>query len=212
MKRSNCPDNVGVWWDWLRVPEEARDPALSAHLAQCPRCRRDVAFLEEILGTVAGGPLEEPPVRAVQRAIALYRERRKGLLRAVGERARDLAEQVARLVWDSWKEPALAGVRGAGEGRDLVYQTADRDLRLHLVALPGGRRVEITGQLFSREPAGVRRSYRVEIRGPSGRVQRAVADAHGGFRLVMGAEGPVELRLEDGETILRIPELPVGAS
>jgi hypothetical protein len=109
-------------------PDEAA--LLEARLALAPALAETVAGIRALVDTMRSDDSEAPTARAVRRAIAaaLARPRRRSAAEVLQEAARVLA----RLVFDSQAEPALAGFRGGGEARQLAFESevARVDLRL----------------------------------------------------------------------------------
>ena len=213
-RRFPCGRDLGEILRWMRTDPARRPEGLTRHLdSGCPSCRERLAWLRQVLETASHGPLEEPPERVLREATRLFATLRGRPATSPLQRARDAvrtaAEAVATLVWDSFRAPQLAGVRSVATGRDLVYQTPERDLRLHLETLPGGRRIEITGQLFAREPAAPCLDYSVRVFIDGEPAGRARADAHGGFRLMADAAQVADLELQDAEIRMRIANLPL---
>ena len=124
---------------------DRRGDELATHLAECALCAESAAWVEELLGAVARGPLPEPTAEALDRAIAIPE--------TVGRpRRREETRQrwsLARLVRDAFLRPAMAGVRGGSMAQRFLYEAEDAHLDLEVAAAPGdAERRRLTGQLL----------------------------------------------------------------
>ena len=98
---------------------------------------------------------------------------------------RTIDAELAELSYDSeLDEHALAGVRGAGELRQLTFEAEGVRLDVEVTTGPPAR---LVGQLA---PSG---AARVEVRSPQGSVT-VDADDHGRFTVTELQPGPVSLR------------------
>src|SRR5512136_2866312 len=100
---------------------------LRAHVADCPRCAADVAWLERITGLMRTDASADAPPQVIARAVSLFRPRAAqpapGLLQRV----------VAALRFDSAQLPLAAGVRsGQPVARQLLYDAGGYELDLRV--------------------------------------------------------------------------------
>jgi anti-sigma factor RsiW len=132
--------------------DEARQ--VEAALAGNPDAAETVARYRMAHATLQSDDGVDPTPEAVARAKAIFKARREpagepGLADRVGQ-------LIARLIFDSRAEPALAGVRGAVTGFQLAYEMPESGAQLDLQADvdEGGadtRRWRLVGQVSSAE-------------------------------------------------------------
>ena len=109
---------IGAWVDFARgCAAEAERAAMEAHLAGgCRRCRGTVDLLQRVVVAVRADGLIDPPadvVHCAEAISALQRPRASGTW------------TVARLVYDSLREPLPAGLRAdAHAARHAVFESA----------------------------------------------------------------------------------------
>ncbi len=114
--------------------ELAADEAaeVEAHLARDPSAAATVARYRMAQATLRGDDSVEPPAESVARARAIFDPGRAAAARpSIGEHVQRL---VARLLYDSRAEPALAGLRGAGTGFQMSFE------------LPGGAELDLQAE------------------------------------------------------------------
>jgi hypothetical protein len=130
----------------------------------------DEAEADRLLAAL--GAADPPPDEIVQSARGLFAWR-------------TIDAELAELSYDSeLDEQALAGVRGAGELRQLTFEAEGVRLDVEVTTGPPAR---LVGQLA---PSG---AARVEVRSPQGSVT-VDADDHGRFTVSELQPGPVSLR------------------
>ena len=177
---------------------------IAEHLIACASCRQASAWATALIRAAGGGPPVVTPETVIERAVSIaFDEPRR---RAERERW-----SIARLVEDAFARPLLAGVRGSGTARRMLFELADCHVDLEISCDPeDGERYRITGQvLFAEEgpPADVLATLWRD----GALAARASGDETGTF--VIGDVAPGEYRLEilspsDGRAI-RIARLPV---
>ena len=98
------------------------DGKFSAHLQNCPECRREVELFREYF--MAGrAPLTNAPQALIEKAV---------MIPDSGSRIRAAAEKLVSLVFDSWAAPQPIGVRGeqSVDERRLRFRIDDMFLDL----------------------------------------------------------------------------------
>jgi hypothetical protein len=125
----------------------AQKTRIMDHLAQpCERCVALVAWAEAIAAIATNEPRFEPPAEVVQRAIEIFPTR------AQATRFRE--RRLARLVFDSFREPLAAGIRSTERGtRQVMYRAGDVYVDLRLDYAKGYRAISIVGQIAERGAA-----------------------------------------------------------
>jgi hypothetical protein len=166
--------------EWIdRVRGKALAPeAMDLHLAGCRRCRH----ARDLFGTVA----------EVARGEAAY-EVPEGTLRSVRaifdlqspERVRILPQVLARLVYDSFAEPLLVGIRSRQRvTRQAMYRAGDYYVDLRMESEPETRRVSVVGQIANRRnPEHSVAHVPIVLTSDEEVVARAVSNEFGEFQL-----------------------------
>lgn len=138
---------ITQWVDFVRAVASADEHArMQQHLASgCTACAHTVDLLQRLAQTVvAAESVPEVPAAVLKRAqtIASLRKREK-----VG-----LAQVIATLVYDSFRQPLPAGIRTDRIGsRQLLYEAGDICIDLRIDFEKGGRLISLVGQASSRE-------------------------------------------------------------
>ena len=168
------------------------------HLAVCPRCAAEVAWLEHVIGLMRSDTAEPPPAHAVAAARRLLRPP----ARPAEQDARP--QLMAVLQFDSARAPVAVGRRaGAPAERQLLFGASNYLLDLRLA--PHGPLWVISGQLL-----GASDGRQVELDGPAGMV-RATLNELSEFALPPAPAGSYTLRLQLAELDITIAGLEVGA-
>ncbi|MBS1852344.1 MAG: hypothetical protein JST79_15670 [Acidobacteria bacterium] len=130
--------NETQWADFARkLAPPAKQAAMQAHLqAGCPSCAAILQTWESVVALAKEERDLSPPEDAVRMVKSQF---------AV---ASALAEERVRLVFDSFLQPATAGVRGAFSARQYLFETDELyiDLRLDSQA----ERMRLVGQIMER--------------------------------------------------------------
>jgi hypothetical protein len=167
--------------------QEAERETLQRHFDLCESCREQVRLLARVSESASRDC--EVPADVLRRAVAIFPQ-------AVPEPSR-LRRIAALLAFDSYGQPALAGLRSAAVAtRRLVFTTEDCRIEI-LIDRPGaGDRMALTGQVSFGTAA---RGKSVEIALAKGRrvLQRTVSQASGEFHLDAAAQAGLRLRVTD---------------
>jgi hypothetical protein len=137
--------NEGSWTDYVRglaAPNLAAE--MQAHLQTgCRRCAELVASLAVVEDTFSRDRANAVPDALVSRARALFRP-------AAAPSWRDLPRLAASLIFDSFAEPSLAGVRSAGSfSRMLSFEADELRLDVRVEQEHGAAALAVTGQISS---------------------------------------------------------------
>jgi hypothetical protein len=179
-----------------RLPSDAQEQ-VRVHVAACPRCAEQVAWLERVIGLMRTDDAEEPPPPVIAGALDLFRSR--GAPEAPGLRQR----LKAALRFDSARAPLAPGLRSEAPGeRQLLFNAEgfDMDLRIR----PAGGLWELAGQVLGSESGG-----QVELQGPAGTNQTDLNDMCE-FRLPPVPPGSYTLTLRLATVDVEIIDLEVG--
>jgi hypothetical protein len=170
--------DIGAWTDFARGCAAAADrAAMQAHLsAGCGRCQTTLNLLQRIVVTVRGDGLQEPPpdvVRCARAISALQRPRTSG------------AWNVARLVYDSLREPLPAGIRAdTRASRHAVFEAGDLFIDLRVEREHDQSLMRLVGQLTHRaDPNRVLTASPVLLMGRRDVVAHAVSNRFGEFQM-----------------------------
>jgi hypothetical protein len=135
------------WIDFVRGLVAGRERiAMEAHLeSACPRCRRVVRLLGAAADVGASDSRWDVPEAAVQMARAIFALQRP-------EKVQILPRIVAKLVYDSFRDPLPAGVRMQHRiNRQALYQAGRYSVDVRLEHERGATRVTLVGQIADRE-------------------------------------------------------------
>lgn len=121
--------------------------AVEQQIATDPAAARTVALFRAVRSTLRDDDSVAPPDAVVARARALFRPAPS----AVAAWWEALKRVVAELTYDSRPALALAGLRGAGDARQLSYHAEIADVDLQIDA--AGELARVTGQVSAAAPA-----------------------------------------------------------
>jgi hypothetical protein len=137
--------SLGDWADFANDTLDANKRALmSEHVeSECSVCAGVLAQWTRLKSFAAKESANRPPESVVQAV--------KSSFRSAGPRpAPSSAAVFATLVFDSFRAPALAGVRGGVLGtRHLLYEATGVSIELSVDSLPATGDVSLTGQVMS---------------------------------------------------------------
>jgi hypothetical protein len=132
------------WTDYVRnVGDVTKREEMARHLSSgCAKCQKLVSFLSKVV-TVAGADHTTVPDYLVRNAKALFALRQP-------EKA-TLAATIAKLVYDSFREPLPAGVRGQQRvTRQAMYEAGNYCVDLRMEHERGGAMITLVGQVADR--------------------------------------------------------------
>lgn len=133
------------WADMARGVAGNSMAAMQEHLSGCPACQETLEWCETMVGLSAREASYEPPEHALRSVKALC-----GLLR-------QRKQSLAALIFDSFREPALAGVRAASAAaRQFIFESGDIVVDIKLDPIPETDMVHILGQVMRKhDPYGI---------------------------------------------------------
>jgi len=152
----------------------------------CERCLKTISRWRRVRRMAATEASHQPPNEAVRIAKAAFAGSPWARVRKVSG--------VIEVLFDSFLQPALEGVRSAGAGtRRMLYRADPFQVDLQIEAQVGGS-VVVTGQLLDlREPEVVGSHVPLMLSNLRGRVIRATTNQYGEFREEIEGTGDLEL-------------------
>ena len=137
----------GEWVDFVRglVSGQQREK-MQAHLdGDCAECRKVAGLLSRVAQRAREDATYEVPDYAVRNARALYSLQRP-------EEVRLLPRTIARLAFDSFREPLMAGVRSQqAVAHQLMYIAGPYCVDLRLEKERGSTQIRMVGQIANRD-------------------------------------------------------------
>ena len=117
---------------------------LDNHLAICAECSELKQEFQALMTRLREDSSFEPPADVVQWGISLFQPvmqpESKGTLRKI----------IASLVFDTYDQPALAGVRRVGAPpRQLLFRAGDVDVDVKIESMEANDRITLVGQVLS---------------------------------------------------------------
>lgn len=160
--------------------------AMEGHLGICQRCMKTISRWRRVRQMAAAEASYQPPNDAVRIAKAAF----AGSPWARVRKSSGLIE----VLFDSFLQPALVGVRSVGAGtRRMLYRADPFQVDLQIEAQGGGS-VVVTGQLLDlRDPEVVGSHVPLMLSNLRGRVIRATTNQYGEFREEIESTGDLEL-------------------
>lgn len=216
------------WLDFVHglVGDEIRG-RMKAHASECRRCAGTVRWLQRLVEAAVAEAEYYVPQHAVQLARAVYALQRPERVEVLpGVMGRSRKERVpgtallARLVFDSFREPLVAGVRSHHRiARQAMYEAGDYSVDLRMEQERGARTVVLVGQIANRaKPEERLAEIAVLLMSGNDLVGEAKSNEFGEFQMeyvprqplslyvpVDGAGQEIEVRLKDlaGDTQAR---------
>ncbi len=139
--------DIHEWSDFARgLGDEASRQAMTDHLASgCARCDAALSAVQRVV-TLAQNELDwQPPVHAVRSVKAFFALN-------LPERAPKLKSLALQLAFDSFMEPAPAGIRSLDTtSRHLVYYAQNYALDLRLDYEPQSHALHLGGEILDRQ-------------------------------------------------------------
>jgi hypothetical protein len=183
--------------DWLDFARDVGDPGRRARVAQhlergCSQCEQTLRLWAAVLSVADQASQPGPPEFVLDRMKERFPLRRAKKLR---ER---LAEQAA-LVFDSFRQPMLAGMRASAglPARHLLYKAGRYTIKLQVEPGAGEERLSIVGQILDDlDPSEAMRDIVVLAMRGSKTLDRTVTNPLGEFHLEPQARGKLQLAVD----------------
>jgi hypothetical protein len=185
-----------AWADFARQQgEPAQRARLQRHLQGCERCAQTLDVWTAVVGLAGQEAVYQPPDDVMARVKARFAlHKPQGLL--------ERAARGVSMVFDSFRQPVLAGVRAAGSSpRQLLYKAGRYLIRLQVEREAGSDRLTFVGQIVDEaNPKNALQELPVLLLSDKDTLDRTVTNILGEFQL---ESSPSEsLRLSVG-----IPEI-----
>jgi hypothetical protein len=182
--------DMNQWTDYVRrVGDASQRDEMERHLGTgCNKCEGVVAFLKR-LTTVTATDTRTVPDFLVHNAKALFAFRHPEKV--------SLASTIAKLVYDSFREPVPAGVRGQPRvTRQAMYEAGDYCVDLRMEHERGGALVTLVGQVASRkDPVKAIAGTPVMLMAGKDVVARASCNQFGEFQMEYQAQQQIRLHV-----------------
>jgi hypothetical protein len=189
---------IEQWVDFSRgVASDADRPLMERHLAAgCTRCRRIVTLLQGVAAAARADTQAAPPASTVRMAKALYQPHKPERL-------------IARLVYDSFRDPLPAGVRTQDRlTRHVLYVAGEYSLDVRLEEHGAPSSATLVGQIVKRDsPAASAGDVQVMLRSRTKTVAATSCNAFGEFHMAYrpGPALQLEVSLSPSGQVLEVP-------
>jgi hypothetical protein len=183
--------------DWLDFARDVGDQGHRAQVAQhleagCSECEQTFRLWAAVLSVADQATQAGPPDSILRRMKDRFSAHRPRKLRE------KIAAQAA-LVFDSFRQPLLAGMRASSGtlARQLLYKAGRYTIKLQVEPGAGAERVSIVGQILDeQEPAGGLRDIAVLALRGSKTLDRTITNPLGEFHLEPDATDKLQLSVD----------------
>ena len=185
------------WIDFVnQVVKSNQQEAMQKHLATgCKRCTQTFSLWQKVSKTAAAEVSYQPPTVTVRLAKAAFAT--AGMAQPQKE-----SRGVIEVLFDSFREPAVAGARSVVIGtRQMLYRADPYQLDIQIEPKPGSNRLVITGQLLDlSHPGNIGRDIQVSLSNHRGHSVIAATNQFGEFSGEIENSGDLELSIPgDGD-------------
>jgi len=138
---------ITQWTDYVRGvgPEQER---MKQHLSECDACARVAGALQRLTVVASRSPVPEVPDDLVRSACAIFSLNKPEKV--------TVSRLIAKLMYDSFREPLPAGVRSQTSlSRHALYEAGDYCIDLRIEYKNGDDRVDMVGQVVSKRDPNV---------------------------------------------------------
>jgi hypothetical protein len=191
------------WADFARgVLDDKARADMEAHLAAgCARCRRKAELLGELMAVSQSDVEFEPPASVLRMANAIYQRPERP--------AERLVRVLARIVYDSLKDPLPAGVRSGDRPSQVLYEAGEFVIDVQVNRERPGRehaapRMVVVGQIANRERPAERLADVPVVLVSGGQIAASgLSNRLGEFNLEFdpGTDARLEIPIDGGRTI-----------
>jgi predicted anti-sigma-YlaC factor YlaD len=182
--------SVEKWIDFVnQAVTTSERKQLHKHLKTgCKSCAETVSLWQRVRESAAAEGNYQPPESAVRIAKSAF----AGV--ALGQHKKG-ADSRVKLLFDSFLQPMLAGVRSTGAGtRQMLYRADPYQIDVQLEMKPGTNRVVVTGQLLNlSNPKMIAVGTRILVSNMHGDVAHTAANQFGEFSSEVKNSGDLQL-------------------
>jgi hypothetical protein len=158
------------------------------HLETCNQCTEDVGLWRQLETDLKRSHLKSISYEVLNKVTGFFPYRRD-------ESHSSLRSVIATLIFDSFRQPALAGARGsAASARQLVMRAEEFDIHIKVWGDPDSR--QILGQLLPRNGQNFLRVARFHLLRNGERVESTAVDEIGEFHFTDVPEGDLSLQID----------------
>jgi len=189
------------WVDFVNhlVTGDRRE-AMRKHLTNgCKRCKETVSLWQKVSKSAAAEASYQPPADAVRLAKASFTA--SGM-----PHTREKAHSLVEVLFDSFRQPALAGARSVVIGtRQMLYKADPYQIDIQIEPRPGTNRLVVTGQILDlSHPGIVGRDIPVTISNRRGNSAVVATNQFGEFSAEVENSGDLELSIkaEDDQPVV----------
>jgi len=119
---------------------------LEGHLVSCTECGELKQEFQALITRLREDASFEPPAEVVQWGIDLFQP----VIRHQGAAAGRLRKYIASLVFDTYEQPMLAGMRRVGAPpRQLLFRAGNIDVDVKIESMEANDRITLVGQVLS---------------------------------------------------------------
>jgi len=182
--------NVEKWIDFVNQAVTSDEKQqMDKHLnLGCESCQETVSLWQRVRASAAAEGNYQPPDSAVRIAKAAFAGA------GLGSRKKRAGSRV-KVLFDSFLQPVLAGVRSAGAStRQMLYRADPYQIDVQLEMKPSANRVVVTGQLLNLgSPKLIAAGTRILVSNMHGDVVHTVANQFGEFSGEVKSSGDLQL-------------------
>lgn len=200
--------SIEDWADFDRhvAPDDLRE-TMQRHLDEgCESCANIVQMWSKVVAAGIREASFEPPDSAIRWAKALYvlvppQEAKPGLI------------EIARLVFDSLRQPVFEGVRGTGPSScQLLFKSKNLMVDMRIESQPASNRVSLTGQVL--DPLDATKHYdgtRIVLARGQERLTETVSNQFGEFQFEFTAGNDLQIVINLANNTFVVFPLPLSA-
>jgi hypothetical protein len=158
------------------------------HLEICNQCTEDLGLWRQLRTDLKRSHLKSVSDEVLDKVTGFFSDRRD-------ESQSSLRSVIATLIFDSFRQPVLAGSRGvAAAARQLVMRAEEFDIHIKVWGEPEHR--QILGQLLPRSGQDFLRVARFHLLRQGERVESTAVDEIGEFHFTDVPEGDLSLQID----------------